>query len=73
MLERQQRDIMAPRASKTSTSTPAVPAVNNASTDSNGIGRVADPTKIEDVVDEDNAYAVFVGMSEYSEQGLAWF
>ena len=54
MLERQQRDLMAPKSLKF-----AGAAVNE---NLNAIGRLPDPTKIEDVVDEDNAYSVFVGM-----------
>ena len=57
MLERQQRDILAPKTPKSTTPAPATTTPG----DVNGIGRLADPTKIEDVVDEDNAYAVFVG------------
>ena len=53
MLERQQRDLMAPKASKITGS--------NAFENMNAIGRLPDPTKIEDVVDEDNAYSVFIG------------
>ena len=57
MLERQQRDLLAPKTPKSTTPAPATTTPG----DVNGIGRLADPTKIEDVVDEDNAYAVFVG------------
>ena len=60
MVERQQRDIM-PKTPRTPATT-AVP--NSAVNDLNAIGRLADLTKIEDVVDEDNAYAVFVGYCE---------
>ena len=52
MLERQQRDLMAPKMKFSGATT---------SENLNAIGRLPDPTKIEDVVDEDNAYSVFVG------------
>ena len=51
MMERQQRDILAPKTPKST----------SAAENINAIGRLADPTKIEDVVDEDNAYVVFAG------------
>lgn len=55
MLERQQRDLMAPKMKFSGATT---------SENLNAIGRLPDPTKIEDVVDEDNAYSVFVGYCE---------
>lgn len=55
MLERQQRDLMAPKMKFSGAAT---------SENLNAIGRLPDPTKIEDVVDEDNAYSVFVGYCE---------
>ena len=66
MLERQQRDILAPKTPKTVASTPVAHSATPASSDA--IGRLADPTKIEDVVDEDNSYAVFVGEESASER-----